>query len=427
MFRKLSIYWNKLSVNGIREHHTYDEIKRIKLLNQSALIGVIISILYFMILIALTIRNFHHSSFDKVFFFDVLFLIVIFSMSIINFRLTKKVRYKTSSIFMLIAFPTALLILNYFLGDVGSKFYSFSFLILGFYLLRGSKSMFFIAAYLILLYFLSHYLATMSGAPLLKSDKTIYFYNVNIFFAFLSGFAFLRLFINEYENKQGEIVSKNIEMAVAIEDLKTKNEEINLLYKELNHRTKNNLQLVSSIINMQSQSITNPIARQSIEDTKNRIFSISLLYQKLYINKNLNTFSLTEFFKDILKYLRDTLITEPDDIEFNIEMDSIELQIDNAILMGLVINEILTNSFKHGLPNGSEKRYINLSLKRFNNNGLKISVADSGKGIINLSANNYSNSFGAKLIHSLVLQMSGAIYFNVDYDNEILIIFNEIS
>jgi two-component sensor histidine kinase len=101
------------------------------------------------------------------------------------------------------------------------------------------------------------------------------------------------------------------------------------------------------------------------------------------------------------------------------------MKIDNAIHIGLIINEIITNSFKHGIIN-SDNKFIQIRVRSDNESGIELSVSDNGNGIEKLADNNFSTGFGASLIYSLVNQLNGSIELNKLYSNEIFIKFNNI-
>jgi two-component sensor histidine kinase len=321
---------------------------------------------------------------------------------------------------MLITFPTLLLSLNIVFDKVGTEFYYFTFFILSFYLLRKRRGLAIIAIYYTILFALAKYFDYNVNSVLIVSDKTEVFYFINIVVAFLSSYAFLSLFITEHEKKQKEIELKNLLLERAVASANQKSEEIQLLLKELSHRTKNNLQLVSSIINIQSGKITDSMAKATIDDTRDRIFAMALLHQKLYVNDNLNTFSLSDYTEDLITYLIDIFDDKSDPANIIKDIDKIEMKIDNAIHIGLVINEILTNSFKHGMSIAKEK-FIKISVKKAPDHTIIISISDSGEGINRIADDNYSKSFGGSLIFSLVKQIDGEISFNENGKNEVII------
>jgi two-component sensor histidine kinase len=425
MIAKIIDVWHTLSDNGIRPHHTYEDIKRVRIINQSSVIGLVNTLLYAIILIVLDMHKFIKLQFEFAFIFDISFLFTLAACGVFNLWLIRKYDYRIGGIFLLVTFPTLLLTLSIVLDKIGIEYYYFPFFIILFYLLRYRRGLTIISIYYIILFGLSKFFDDYLNVALIVSDNTQIFYYVNVAVAFLSSYAFLRLFITEYEKKQQEVELKNTQLEKAVKIANQKSEEIQLLLKELSHRTKNNLQLVSSIINIQSGKITDQMAKNTIEDTRNRIHSMSLLHQKLYVNDNLNTFSLNGYIEDLINYLIDIFDEKSNNLRIIKEMEDIDIKIDNAVHIGLVINEILTNSFKHALM-GCKDKFIKVVIKKTNEKDVYISIADCGEGIIKITDVNYSKSFGGSLICSLVKQMEGEISFNENEKNEIILRFNNI-
>jgi len=420
MFKKISHTWNQLSLNGVRPEHTYEDIKRIKIINQSSVVGLANTLMFAIILIFLSLSKLIKLEIEFGFIFDLLFLLVLAIFSFTNFWLIKKYPYNVAAIFLLTSIPTILLTLNIVFDKMGAEYYYFPFFILLFYLLRNRRGLIIISVYYIFLFTVANYFDTYFHKSFIHSDRTQVFYFANIIVSFISCFAFLSLFISEYEKKQKEIGLKNTLLVKAVETANQKSAEIQLLLKELSHRTKNNLQLVSSIINIQSGKITDATAKSTIDDTRDRIFAMALLHQKLYVNNNLNTFSLSDYAVDLINYLIDIFDDKSNQVKIIKDIDKIDMKIDNAIHIGLVINEILTNSFKHGMSKAGEK-FIKVCVKKIEDYNIVISISDSGEGITQIAHNNYSGSFGGSLIFSLVKQMDGEISFNEVAKNEVII------
>jgi two-component sensor histidine kinase len=417
--------WRYLSNNGVRPEHSYEETKRIRILNQSAMIGLINTFVYGVILIILTFPKLIKLDIDVHFIFDISFLFALICCSWGTFCLVKRIGYNTGAIFTLIAVPTLLFTLSIVVKSVGIEYYFFPFFILLFYLIKKRKTVFIISVYYTILFCLASYFDYVLNYSLISSSNTQIFYFVDVIISFLSSFAFLNLFLSEFEKKQKEIEIKNTQLEEAVISANQKSDKIKLLLQELSHRTKNNLQLISSIISLQSDKITDDLAKSSIEETKNRIYSLSLLHQKLYLKDNLNTFSLSEYTEDLFDHLINIFDEKSNLLRITKDIDIIEMKIDQAVHIGLIINEILTNSFKHGLANHKDK-FINISVKKTNDHDIRIAISDCGEGISNLADYQKSKSFGGSLIFSLVKQLNGNISFNEHENNEIVLSLKNI-
>lgn len=423
MVDKILHYWKLLSNKGVRPEHSYEDIKRIRVVSQASLIILISSLLYFVVLIFVSFHDLLDFVMKSNIIFNALLILIIVICTFIAIFFLKKFDYRISINFLLVSIPTILLSLSIVYDHSGTEYYYFTFLILAFYLVNSRKSLIFISLYYALLFFLSNLFDVVFHISLIKSEDTLVFFYLNTAVTYITSFAFLSLFIVELSRKQQEIIAANAELERNIKITNQQKEEIQLMMKELSHRTKNNLQLVSSIINIQSKNITDVNAKNTIDDVRNRIVSIALLHQRLYLNKNLNTFLLAEFINDLLNYLLGIYDDEKDSVKITKLLDKIEMKIDNGIHVGLLLNELLTNSFKHAMKQPKNK-FLNIIVKQTNKNNLLISLSDSGQNINKIADQNFSRTFGASLIHSLVEQMKGTISFNTEGKNEIIITLN---
>jgi two-component sensor histidine kinase len=443
MIKKLSNTWNTLSNNSYPPALSFEEKKRKKILHRFSLVSIILSSIF---LIGLNIVGAPLSS--------KLIGIFIFSFGVLSLFLIRYRYLFTGALILVLTGPVSIVILSDLFGRTGAEFYLFPLFTLVFYIFRNIKVSSFLGIYLAISLILTEFLGKDIELPSKQAFHIQIVFYINLVFALIISYILLRLFIKEHERYQLKIETKNNQLKVSVEatnqkntevqkllneieiknsqlsnsiDLANqKNTEIQLLLNELCHRTKNNLQLVSSIVNMESAKITDPSAKNSMEDTKNRIYSMALLHQKLYINNNLNTFSLTDYTNDLINYLKDIFDNRSNPVKINRTIDNIELKIDNAIHIGLIINEILTNSFKHGISNADEK-VINVSVKKNTKNDICISISDSGEGIRKIAEDNFSKTFGASLIFSMVNQMKGEISFSNHGKNEIYIRLENIS
>jgi len=220
---------------------------------------------------------------------------------------------------------------------------------------------------------------------------------------------------------QHQIEEKNQLLEKAIGESIEKNEKIKILLKELSHRTKNNLQLISSLINIQSSKITDISAKKALEESRNRIISIALVHKKLYQNDQSTTVSFKEYTKDLINYLTDTFDDINNPVKIEQDIDDFTINVDSAVTLGLLINELLTNSFKHGFKN-SQAKFLKIVIRKISKNKLNICISDSGKGIEKIKESDTNLSFGSKLIHSLVEQMDGQLTINNKNENTINIL-----
>jgi two-component sensor histidine kinase len=191
------------------------------------------------------------------------------------------------------------------------------------------------------------------------------------------------------------------ELAEAVDVANDKNEKNKILLRELNHRVKNNLQVVSSLLNLQSQSVADEKAKAAIIEGKNRLLSMVLIHQRLYHNENATQIFMPEYLRDLVDNIEFTYQSDERTDVITFDVEPILLSVEHAIPLGLICNEIITNFFKHVYSLGTGKLTIafqkagNEYILEANDNGPGFNLSDSG------------NSFGIKLIHSLVKQLGG--------------------
>ncbi len=189
-------------------------------------------------------------------------------------------------------------------------------------------------------------------------------------------------------------------------------EEKDTLLKEIHHRVKNNLQLVSSLLTLQSRDIVDVKAIEAINEGKSRVRSMALIHQDLYSRDNLTGIGMKKYLENLSLELFSTYQYEDQDIQLDLDIDDIYLDVDTIVPIGLIINELITNALKYAFK-GRESGILSIAFTELNNT-LILDVKDNGKG---LDLNNFvkSNSFGNKLISTLTDQLDGSM--KVDGDN----------
>lgn len=186
--------------------------------------------------------------------------------------------------------------------------------------------------------------------------------------------------------------------------LDKKNVENEILIKEIHHRVKNNLEIVTSLLALQSAQIDDPKTKDAIIESQSRINSIGIIHQKLYQGTNLGKVEMKDYLLSLSESILDSFGVE-DRIELKIGMENLDLDIDTAIPLGLIINELLTNSIKYAFPR-DQKGTITIQLKKQNNTILHLEVSDNGVGKKDVIQ---GTGFGAKLIALLTQQLNGTM------------------
>jgi PAS domain S-box-containing protein len=215
-------------------------------------------------------------------------------------------------------------------------------------------------------------------------------------------------------NEKGEITrwygsATDISKLKETEDeLRITTEKNKLLMKEIVHRTKNTLQLVDSLINLQISHHNNEIS-EILKNTQSRIRSIAILHQKLNESNSIDQIDTRIYFEELISIILRIFSHNKEQITININVDSIKVPVNFAVNLGLITNELITNALKYAFPDG-RKGNVDLSLSRGDTGELRLEIRDNGIGIQNDSGR--SNSLGLQIVYSLVDQNKGKILQN---------------
>lgn len=187
-------------------------------------------------------------------------------------------------------------------------------------------------------------------------------------------------------------------------------EEKETLLKEIHHRVKNNMHIIMSLLSLQASYIDDDRITGLFEESSNRIRSMAMVHEKLYQNENLNYINVNEYIIDLAKIVIDSY-TDDNDVELETNIEELFLEIDLLIPCGLIINELLTNSIKHGMKNQEYKKII-ITLTSHNKH-ITLTIKDNGSGEPDNIYNN--KGLGMLLVTNLVQQIHGN--FTVKQDN----------
>lgn len=183
----------------------------------------------------------------------------------------------------------------------------------------------------------------------------------------------------------------------------------NILLKEIHHRVKNNLQVISSLLKLQSGYVKDEIALQAIADGRSRVQSMALLHQNLYKEDHITSVNMQEYFTTLIHGLFDTYSIEPDRIVLQSNVEPLILDIDLVVPLGLITNELISNALKHAYKDDKNgKLIVNLFSE---NDDLILEVKDSG----NTATTSWQNpGFGTKLIQTLTDKLEGEMTYSSD-------------
>jgi len=190
--------------------------------------------------------------------------------------------------------------------------------------------------------------------------------------------------------------------------LETSLEEKEILLKEVHHRVKNNLQIVISLLDLQVASIKDIKNKEILAQSKSRVYSMSLIHQKLYQSDNLAHVNMKNYLEELFTYIQNSCQNLKQEVTYTLSIDNKELSLTQAVPLGLIVNELVTNSFKYGLRDGFLNK-INMSLL-FNKKILILEVADSGQGFDETKNKvEIKKSLGLFLVKSLAKQLRGTV------------------
>ena len=202
------------------------------------------------------------------------------------------------------------------------------------------------------------------------------------------------------------------ELKRAEEKLKASLYEKDILIKEIHHRVKNNLQIITSLLKLQSTYVKDKFALELFRESYDRVQSMSLVHQKLYQSKDLANINFGEYARTLVSYLSQSLGVNANSIVVRIEAGNMLLSVDTAIPCGLIINELLTNAVKHGFKNGKNGE---IKVRVYSDEKLNhIEVSDNGKGLPEGFNFKELSSFGLKLVQTLAGQINAELEVKTD-------------
>ena len=208
-------------------------------------------------------------------------------------------------------------------------------------------------------------------------------------------------------------MEQNQALQLEKEKLERANERIRVLIKEIHHRVKNNLQVVASLLRLQSETLDDPVLKEVFGQSQSRVASMALIHEKLYKGDDLVQIDIAQYVKELIAELVQ-LNNVRDTIRYSARVDpGLTLDLDTMVPLGLVLNELITNSFKHAFA-GREQGLIDLRLSRVGPQEFDLIYTDNGVGIPQDKLLNGGATLGMSLIDSLVEQMNG--YLTVESD-----------
>ncbi|QNA45893.1 tetratricopeptide repeat-containing sensor histidine kinase [Lacibacter sediminis] len=235
-----------------------------------------------------------------------------------------------------------------------------------------------------------------------KTNRNMFIAGAGLFFLILL------LIYNRYRVKQ----MTNIRLELQQKDINTKNNELRKLVnekewllKEVHHRVKNNLHTVMSLLESQSAYLEND-ALLAIRDSQHRVFSMSLMHQKLYQSEDVTKIDMSVYLPELVNYLSESFNIR-EHIRFNLELEPLELDVSQAIPLCLILNEAITNAIKYAFPL-SNNNIITISIVNLPENKIELAVTDNGIGLPTGFDTNRTPSLGLRLMKGLAEDIGGS-------------------
>jgi two-component sensor histidine kinase len=217
-----------------------------------------------------------------------------------------------------------------------------------------------------------------------------------------------------YERAQDQIAERVRAEKQLVASLKEKE----VLLQEIHHRVKNNLQVVSSLLNLQSNYVQDGSALEMFRESQNRILSMALIHEKLYRSRNLSRIDLGEYIKTLTSDLVGSYTSRSGPVNLTVDAADVFLSVEKAVPCGLIVNELVSNALKHAFPehtntaadlrNGKESE-IRIHLATNGGQNVSLVVGDNGVGLpqdLNLAT---ADSLGLRLVYTLTNQLDGTI------------------
>lgn len=217
-------------------------------------------------------------------------------------------------------------------------------------------------------------------------------------------------------------------LRLSAEELRSSLKEKETLLKEIHHRVKNNLQIISSLLFLQSKLLHDKESISIFTETQLRIRSLALVHEKLYRSKNISQINSSEYIKNLAANIFDTYKFDINNTEIKFDIDDIKLTVDRAVPIGLLLNELLTNVIKYAFPKDkipkSHKKCVEIVFKNKDNSKLELLISDNGVGLPDSFNIEKSDSLGLKIVSNLVSQIDGELIINPKNNTEFRIIFS---
>jgi PAS domain S-box-containing protein len=201
--------------------------------------------------------------------------------------------------------------------------------------------------------------------------------------------------------------------------------EKEVLLREIHHRVKNNMQVISSLLNLQSRRIQDAAVLEMFRESQRRIRSMALIHERLYQSSDLSRIEFSEYLRNLATHLFHSYQVDTSRVQLKIEAEEVALNINTAIPCGLIVNELISNALKHGFPEGRAGR-LDIDLRRVEGDGYTLRVADDGVGFPAGLDFRKTESLGMQIVNTLASQIDASIDLDREKGTRFTIRFQEI-
>jgi PAS domain S-box-containing protein len=222
-----------------------------------------------------------------------------------------------------------------------------------------------------------------------------------------------------------EYVRDITERKKAEDELQASLREKEVLLREIHHRVKNNMQIISSLLNLQSRHVQDPQVLEVFKESQRRIRSMALIHERLYQSADLSRIEFSQYLDNLASRLFHSYQVDADRIRLRLRSEEVFLNINTAIPCGLIVNELISNALKHAFPNG-RRGEVAVELSRNENGGFLLRVSDDGVGFPKTLDFRRTETLGMQIVVTLVDQIDGTIEMGESGKTDFLIRFKEI-
>jgi two-component sensor histidine kinase len=203
------------------------------------------------------------------------------------------------------------------------------------------------------------------------------------------------------------VLEQRVEQRTA--QLNTSLEDRIILLREVHHRVKNNLQIILSLLNLQSRQSSDTQVRDAFRESQNRIRAISMVHERLFITRDIETIELGAYTRSLAANLLSFYEIQKERVQIHVAMENLTISLDTAVPLGLIINELIANSLRHAFPN---ERAGGITITGTDAGGiLEIRIIDNGVGMSPVADPEEAKTLGIKLVYVLIQQLNGTVEY----------------